>query len=158
LERGDVIVAIDGRAIEGARELGFRVGTAPIGETRIIEYRRSAESLEARLELIAAPETVAREQTDIAGVTPLAGAKIANLSPAVAEELNLPAISEGVAIVEASAGPAARYFRKGDIIRIINGAPVNSVADVRGALAEGSRRWLIVVERNGQTLEIRLRG
>jgi Do/DeqQ family serine protease len=158
LERGDVIVAIDGRAIEGARELGFRVGTAPIGETRIIEYRRSAESLEARLELIAAPETVAREQTDIAGVTPLAGAKIANLSPAVAEEVNLPAISEGVVIVEAGAGPAARYFRKGDIIRIINGASVNSVADVRGALAGGSRRWLIVVERNGQTLEIRLRG
>jgi Do/DeqQ family serine protease len=29
LQRGDVITAIDGKDVEGARELGFRVGTAP---------------------------------------------------------------------------------------------------------------------------------
>ena len=158
LQRGDVITAIDGKAVEGARELGFRVGTAPIGETRIIEYRRGSESLETRIELIAAPETVPRELTPIKGNTPLAGAVVANLSPAVAEELSLPAKAAGLVVVEVAGAPAARYFKKGDVLLNVNGVNTATVADLRAVLEKAKRRWLFVVSRGGRTIQIQLRG
>ena len=158
LKRGDVITAIDGKAVEGAQELGFRVGTAPIGETRIIEFRRGDESLEARMKLIAAPETTPRELTPIEGDTPLTGAKVANLSPAVAEELGLSASAAGVVVTDITAAPAARYFQKGDILLNVNGTDTSSVKNLRSALTEGQRQWLIVINRKGRTIQLQLRG
>ena len=158
LKRGDVIIGIDGKAVEGARELGFRVGTAPIGETRIIEYRRGEDTFEARVKLIAAPETTPRELTPIEGDTPLAGAIVANLSPAVADEVGVPADLQGLIVVEVGDGPATRYFKKGDLILGINGKETNSVAELREVLSEARSRWLIVINRRGQTIQLRLRG
>jgi Do/DeqQ family serine protease len=158
LKRGDVILGIDGKTVEGARELGFRVGTAPIGETRIIEYRRGDDTYEARLELIAAPETKPREQTPIKGDTPLAGAVVANLSPAVSEELGLPADSEGLAVISVADGPALRYFQKSDRILGVNGVEVNSVADLRAVLSQPGRRWLFIIDRKGRKIQLQLRG
>jgi S1-C subfamily serine protease len=83
---------------------------------------------------------------------------VANLSPAVAEEVNLPAKATGVVVVDVADGPAARYFKKGDILLNINGKDVGSVADLRAALDDGERRWLIVINRRGQTIQIKLRG
>ena len=158
LKRGDVIIGIDGKAVEGARELGFRVGTAPIGETRIIEYRRGEDTFEARVKLIAAPETTPRELTPIEGDTPLAGAIVANLSPAVADEVGVPADLQGLIVVDVGDGPATRYFKKGDLILGINGKETNSVAELREVLSEARSRWLIVINRRGQTIQLRLRG
>jgi S1-C subfamily serine protease len=110
------------------------------------------------VELVAAPETVPREQTPIAGNTPLAGAVVANLSPAVAEELSLPANATGLVIADVTEAPAARYFKKGDILLNVNGADTASVADLRAALENAKRRWLFVVNRAGRTIQIQLRG
>jgi Do/DeqQ family serine protease len=38
LRRGDVVLAIEGKPVENARELGYRVATSPIGSTPIVEY------------------------------------------------------------------------------------------------------------------------
>jgi S1-C subfamily serine protease len=110
------------------------------------------------VELVAAPETVPREQTPIKGNTPLAGAVVANLSPAVAEELSLPASAVGLVIADVTEAPAARYFKKGDILLNVNGADTASVADLRSALEKAQRRWLFIVNRGGRTIQIQLRG
>jgi Do/DeqQ family serine protease len=158
LKRGDVIVAIDGKAVEGAREFGFRVGTAPIGETRIIEYKRSEESYEARVKLVAAPETVPRDETPIDGRSPFSGMKVANLSPAVAEDIGLSSEASGVVVTEVTDAPAARYFKKGDIILGVNAKEVLTVDDLREAVAVQTRRWGIVIKRGGRSLQFQLRG
>ncbi len=152
IRRGDVVVAIDGRPVESAQEFGFRVGTSQIGETRIVEYRRGDESFETRMKLIAAPETVARDQTVIDALSPLAGLTVANLSPAVAEEVGLSAETTGVVAISANAGSPAELFRKGDVIAAINGAPVQDVAALKTALLERQRRWTISVVRGKRTL------
>jgi Do/DeqQ family serine protease len=158
LKRGDVIIGIDGKSVEGAREFGFRVGTAPIGETRMIEYRRGEDTFEARLKLVAAPETVPRDETPIVGRSPFSGMTVANLSPAVAEEIGTTVDQTGVVVVSLSEAPASRYFQKGDIILGVNGRMVKKVDDLREAVSESTRRWGIMIKRKGRTLELQLRG
>jgi Do/DeqQ family serine protease len=158
LKRGDVIVAIDDKAVEGSREFGFRVGTAQIGETRIVEYRRGDKTFEARVRLIAAPETVPREETLIDNTSPFAGLVIANLSPAVSEEIGFGADAEGVVALDVKGGPASQLFRKGDVIFEINGVAVSSVADMKAVIKKEERRWAIGVLRGKRKLILRLRG
>ena len=51
--------------------------------------RRQRQPLTLRVGLAIAPEVPPRNVTDLAGNQPLAGARVANLSPALAEELGL---------------------------------------------------------------------
>jgi S1-C subfamily serine protease len=155
IQTGDVILAIDGKAVESSQEFGFRVGTAAIGGTRIIDYRRGSQNLVARIKLIAAPETVPRDEATIYGDTPFAGLKIANLSPAVSEQIGLPAEATGVAITNAT-GARGGFFQQGDIIAFVNGVAVDSVATLRKILQQPQSRWQIGIDRKGQKLRLRL--
>ena len=55
------------------------------------------------------------------GNSPLQGMVVANLSPAVAEELGVPSSLNGVIALEIRGGLAKRFFRKGDIVLEVNG-------------------------------------
>ncbi len=157
LKRGDVITAIDDKLVENARELGYRVATARIGESRLVEWRRGTRTFEAQVKMIVAPETTPRNLTRITGQTPLAGLVVGNLSPALADELGVSAELTGVATIEAKEGPAARFFRPGDVLTAINGQKLESVTDLRDILQNTPNFWDIEMLRGQRTLRIRLR-
>jgi Do/DeqQ family serine protease len=156
LRRGDVIVAIDGKTLENAREISYFIATSHVGETRLIEYRRNQYSRQVSIRLIAAPETVNRQSTVITGGTPLAGMVVANLSPAVADEVGLAAETTGVVASDFKPGPAQQFFRKGDVLLNINGAAIDSVDTLRGILEQNPQRWQIQFLRAGQKIFLRL--
>jgi len=158
LKRGDVILAIEGKPVESAQELGYRVATTAIGSTTIVEYQRKGERRETQVTMVAAPETVEREETLLEGRNPLAGAVAANLSPAVADELGLPANTEGVAIVKLEGGPARRFFKRGDIVVEINGVMINSVEALRTVLESDARLWRIAIDRGGRIMKLAVGG
>ncbi len=158
LKRGDVVLAIEGKPIENSRELGYRVATSPIGSTQIVEYQRGGVRKETTITLIAAPETTDREATLLEGNSPLTGMVVANLSPAVADELGLRADSKGVAALAIKGGPAKRYFRKGDVIVEVNGVAIESVAVLRDALASSEGFWRIAIDRGGHILKLSVGG
>ena len=158
LRRGDVILAIEGKPVENAQELGYRVATTPIGSNTIVEYQRKGERRETQVTMVAAPETVERQDTQIEGRNPLAGAVAANLSPAVADELGLPANTEGVAIVKLEGGPARRFFKRGDIVLEINGVMIDSVDALRKVLESDARLWRIAIDRGGRIMKLAVGG
>ena len=158
LKRGDVILALDGKPIENAKEFSYRIATSAIGSSTIVEYQRAGSRMEARAELIEAPETKARETTLVQGKTPFAGLVVANLSPAVAEELNLPAASSGVVALEIKGGPARRIFRKGDIIMEVNGTLIDKVDTLSDALNSAQGYWEFAINRSGRVLRMQLGG
>lgn len=158
LKRGDIILALEGKPIESAQELGYRVATTAIGSTTIVEYQRKGERRETQVTMIAAPETVDRAETLIKGNNPLAGAMVANLSPAVADELGLPADASGVAVSKIEAGPAARFLKKGDIILEVNGEKIDSVGALSGLLAGEADAWRIAIRRGGRILKLAIGG
>ena len=157
LEQGDVVLALDGHPIENAKEFNYRVATSKIGQVSIIEYQRGGKAHEASITLIAAPETTERSETLMEGNSPLQGMVVANLSPAVAEELGVPSSLNGVIALEIKNGPAKRFFRKGDILLEINGVSIASVDDLQQAVAGDENYWEIQVNRGGRKLQMTLR-
>jgi S1-C subfamily serine protease len=156
LKRGDVMMAMDGKSLDSAQELNYLLGLSKIGDAKLIEFRRGAETKQVSVTLIAAPETVQREETKISGQTPLTGVVVANLSPAVADELGLDSTLHGVVITEVKDGPAQQFLTKGDIIREVNGVAIDSVDVLRRVLQKPARGWLIGFERGGQKVYLRL--
>ncbi|MCA0434437.1 MAG: DegQ family serine endoprotease [Proteobacteria bacterium] len=158
LKRGDIVIGFDGKAIENAQEFGFRVATVKIGESRIVEYRRNGDDQEAQVAMVPAPETVPREETVIDQESPLVGMKVANLSPAVAEEVDLAPDTTGVVALAVEADPARQFFKKGDVILGINGEEIADVEALKKALTDqSSRSWKIDLLRNKKRLVMRLR-
>jgi len=158
LKRGDIILAVEGKPIESAQELGYRVATTAIGATTIVEYQRKGERRETQVTMISAPETVDRTTTLIKGNNPLAGAVVANLSPAVADELDLPADAAGVVVARIEGGPAARFMRRGDVVLEINGQDIDSVETLSALLADDKGSWRIALKRGGRVLKIAIGG
>ncbi len=158
LKRGDIILAVEGKPVESAQELGYRVATTAIGATTIVEYQRKGERRETQVTMIAAPETVARATTLIEGNNPLTGAVVANLSPAVADELGLPSDAAGVAVSRIEAGPAARFMKKGDLILEVNGRKIDSVETLGAVLREEADAWRIALKRGSRVLKLAIGG
>jgi S1-C subfamily serine protease len=92
--------------------------------------------------------------------SPFAGARVANLSPAVAEELRIDSESEGVVIVDVESGSSANVlgFRPGDIVLAVNGEKISRTRDLERIAGQASRQWNITILRGGQQLNVTLRG
>jgi len=159
LAAGDVILTANGKPVEDAREFDYRVATTPPGGQVTVEVVRGGAPLAVSAVLTPAPETPPRRETLIEGGAPLAGAVVVNISPAVAEELDLPAAARGVAVAQVKGGPAARLgFRKGDRVLAVNGRKVNDVEGLAAAFGRGARAWDIQVDRGGRIVTLRVGG
>jgi S1-C subfamily serine protease len=90
------------------------------------------------------------------GRTPMAGLVVANLSPAVADEVGLSADATGVVALEVNTGPARQFFRKGDVITEVNGQKIVDVEGLRNVLSQATGRWNIGLIRGGRKAFIRL--
>ncbi len=158
LKRGDIVIGLDGKAIDSAQEFGFRVATVPIGESRIVEFRRNGDDQEAQVAMVPAPETTPRDETLIDIESPLSGMRVANLSPAVSEEVDLSPDAAGVVALALEKEPAKQFFKKGDVIVAINGAKISDVASLKKALSDQpGGTWRIDLMRGKKRFVLRLR-
>ena len=105
------------------------------------------------------PETP-RDEAIIKTRSPFLGAKIANLSPALAEELRIDSKAEGVAVVDVpNNSVAARYgFQRGDVIVSVNEQPIGKTRDLERAAGATTRTWNVTILRGGQRISAEFRG
>src|ERR1700743_2593160 len=117
LKLSDLIVGIDGQAIEDPNAFDYRFATRPIGGTAQIDVQRGGKALKLAIALETAPDTGRGEMT-LTARSPFQGAKVSNISPAVADELHLDADTEGVVVIDLGEDSLAANFgfQKGDII------------------------------------------
>ncbi len=153
LRQGDVVLQADGRAVVDAAALNYAIQTQRPGASIPLVVRRAngrQEALTLRAE--PPPAIPARDERTLAGRHPFDGATVANLSPAVAEELGLDAFgSTGVLVLNAESGVARGIgLRRGDIIREVNGQRIATVRDLAGAVATPARAWRVSIERDGR--------
>jgi Do/DeqQ family serine protease len=164
LKRGDLITEIDGKPIDDAGSVDFRLGVKPLGGIASLTVLRSGKSLVAPLKLAAAPETPPRDAIRIKSRSPFQGAQVMNLSPAVMEELSLQSdfenIPEGVVIADVAPNSLAANFgvRKGDIVAEVNGAPIRTTHDLELVTAQRVRVWDLTISRGGQIIRSRIGG
>ena len=153
LRADDVIVSVDGEPVRDPNSFDYKFTLKGIsGSTRLGLIRNGNEtSLEVQLK--AAPDSTRREIAAISGPSPLKGATLATLTPAIAEELGVDAYAEGVAVVDVATDTSAeKYdFQRGDILRTANDKPIRRVADVEQIL-RNVRTAIVEIDRDGDII------
>ncbi|WP_211212185.1 DegQ family serine endoprotease [Kiloniella laminariae] len=152
LKAGDVILSAAGQEVTNVDSLRFRIATIPVGDEIQLGIWRGRKAQTLQFVATQAPEIPQRDMREILGSNPLAGATIANLSPALSEELDISGLWEGVIISNiARRSPAHRIgLQPGDILLGVNGGSVKLVSDVEPALARETEKWQLVIRRNGR--------
>nr|WP_255696923.1 Do family serine endopeptidase [Sandaracinobacteroides sayramensis] len=156
LRPGDIVYAIDGKEVLDPSSLRYQIATQPVGESVTLTVVRGGSATNLKLDLVAPPESPARQLTQIPNGNILAGVSIANLSPALAQELGAGLPERGVVVVRVpQQAPAARtgFPRPGDIVESVNGQRVASVGDVSQALKASGNQTLFGINRGGQRVE-----
>ncbi len=159
LRNGDVILAVDDKPTQDPQAVLYRLATTGVGNKADLSIVRNGRPAKISLALIAAPETTPRNVTEITGSNPLAGATVANLSPALADELSMDEYS-GVVVLETEAYSLARRLglRPGDIIASVNTRQIGNVKLLQEALKAPGRGWALTIRRSGRELSLYLRG
>jgi serine protease Do len=142
------------------QSFNYRVATLPIGSTATFGIVRQGQRLELPVAVIAPPETMPRDESLISGRNPLSGAKLANLSPAVAEELGLLGLESGVVVTDVKAQSTADGvgLRPGDLIVALNGKDVSLVRDVEAAVKVPASAWRLTIQRGDRRITMMFRG
>ena len=159
LKVSDLIVAIDGQAVDDPNAFDYRFATRPLGGAAQIDVLRGGKTVKLSVPLETAPDA-GRNEIVLTGRSPLQGAKVANISPALADELHLDSDTEGVAVTDlADGGTAANVgFQKGDIILVVNNQKIAKTSDLEKATREQARLWRITLMRGGQQINVTLGG
>lgn len=163
LRAGDVILACDGHAIEGAEEKAvahfnrLEAGQLP-GREFVVDFKRGGTRQTLRLTL------TGREPARLDDVhLPTWGAVVRDLTPKVARSERLPD-ARGVWLENIRpAGPAGQaepMLRRQDVLVAVDGRPVNSVAELRALTTElmagvprtGTKPVVASVRRDGGVL------
>ena len=154
LRRSDVILGVDGVTVDNPDAFGYRFATRAVGGTTSLNVLRAGRRVIVPVKLVPAPETRPRDEMRLGNRSPLAGANVFNLSPAVAEDIGVDADTDGIVIGDVQAGSAAQRvgFRKGDKILAINGVDVATTKALEAATRERKRMWEITIMRDGQVL------
>ena len=160
LRAGDVVMGVDDKPVHDPQAFEYRFATKGVGGEAKLSVLRKGEAVETTVALLAPIEEPPRDARALTGRHPLSGVKVANLSPAVAQELGIDDDSRpGVVVIEvAERSPAARFgIKRGDIVVAINNEKMKSVAQLAAALAavEG---WRLSVERGGKVFNFAIQG
>lgn len=135
LTRGDVIVALDGKPIENARQLDVNLYRRAAGSLATLDVLRGSRSLRLKVAVderaddpARFSELVTRERHLVARLGVLA----VTLTDAVRSQLGVGAETTGVLVAARASEAAAEYgIQPGDLIVAVNTTPVARLEDVR---------------------------
>jgi S1-C subfamily serine protease len=157
IKAGDVIVAVDGEAIDSSADLRNEVGLVRAGDDVEVTFVRDGrpQTVRATVAAESANNLPAARAADPASVSRLAGATVMELPS------DHPAYGRvrGIWVSAVAAGSAAALFglRPDDLITGVNREPVASVADLSAALADAKPPVALQVQREGRALFLLIR-
>jgi serine protease Do len=159
LQRGDVILNLDGEPIADSNDLRNRVASHEPGTRVALAVRRGDQTLDLHATL-AEMSSVTDVGDAPAGTTERGrfGMSVTPLTPELARRLEVD-LDRGLVVAEVDpAGPAASAgLRRGDVIVEANRQPVSDVKQLKAALdASGDRPALLLVNRHGDSIYLTL--
>ena len=153
LKAGDLIVSVDGQGIDDPNAFDYRFATQPLGGSAKLDYVRGGKEYAATVPLETAPDRP-RDEIDIRGRSPFTGARVANLSPALADQLQIQSGDSGVVILNVPDNSLAGSFgfRPGDVIVDVNGAKIERTSDLEKVSETQARSWRVTIQRGGRRI------
>jgi S1-C subfamily serine protease len=156
---GDLVVSVDGQEVDDANAFDYRFATKPVGGQATIGVLRGGREVKLAVALETVPETP-RDEAVIKTRSPFLGAKISNLTPALAEELRMDIDAKGVVITDVENGSTADSFglQKGDIVLVVNNVRIETAHDLVNIISKPSRLWKLTIQRGGQQISAMFTG
>ena len=168
LERGDVIVEFDGRAVENPTQFRNLVAQTPIGKKVRVKFLRGGKERDLEVTIAEQPKTIAQSESpeeeggEARASGAFAGMDVRELTPELARRFNLPREGKGGVIVAriAEGSPAGEAgLQGGDLLTEINRKPIANLRDfqsVTGSLA-AKEPALVLVIRNGRNFYLTIK-
>jgi serine protease Do len=154
LQKGDVIVKLDGQPVSDYVDLRLRISQMAPGTSVKLDVWRDGKTQGYTVALGELPEKAEAEQssgTESGGG--LEGVEVDELTPEIAQQLNLGAGAHGVVVtsVDPSSPAAAAQpaIGRGDVIAEINHKPIRSVSDYKQAVAAAANQPLLLLVNHG---------
>ena len=160
ITRGDLILSVDGEAVNDDAALTYRVATRHAGDTLTLGVQRSGKPRSVKIAAEGPPSRPLPDKRLLTGANPLAGATVVNASPAAAMQYGVdPFVADGVLVVQIDGGYAQNIgVQAGDFIRQVNGQAISTTADLAAALLTPARSWTLSIQRGGQMITARFSG
>ncbi|WP_262300113.1 Do family serine endopeptidase [Microvirga sesbaniae] len=152
LKRGDAILLVDGQPVDNPDSFGYRFTLKGTQGQAPLTVLRGGKQTTVQVRLMPPPENPPREPVRGKARTPFAGATLVNMSPAVADELQIEIADDGVVVadLEDRSVAAGVGFEKGDQIVAINGERLASTKDADRLINRNGGYWEITVNRGGR--------
>jgi Do/DeqQ family serine protease len=161
LQAGDIVVSVDDRPVQNPQGFQYRFVTKGIGGAAELGVLRKGQKVKTTITLVAPVEDPPRDVRDLLGRHPLTGCTVANLSPAVAQEVGVDDDTRaGVVVLEVKGKTLAARLgvKRGDIVVAVNNEKVKSVAELVSVLELASGGWRLSVERGGKVFNLAIQG
>ena len=154
LEKGDVIVSLNGQPVSEFQDLRLRISQSAPGDNVKLQIYRNGQKRDITATLQEFPEKAEKAEAPATEQNAAEGLQVENLTPDVAEQLGLPNGTRGVVVSRIDPDSnAAESLQRGDVIQEVNHKPVNNVDPFRAAMnAVGQKQpVLLLVNRHGIT-------
>jgi Do/DeqQ family serine protease len=154
LEKGDVILSVDGTAINDDSGLRFKLATLRKGDNADIVYFRDGRERSLKVKTDIPQESPKRDERKLEGYHPFDGLTVVNMSPALGEELGFDPYLKGVMVLKVERRSAANYnrLRPGDFLMELNGDDITSTRQLENLLStiDVEEGWELSIDRNGR--------
>jgi len=159
LEPGDVITTVDGHEVTDARAVNYRLATRGMEQMAQLGLIRKGRAITVQVALRPPPPIGPDDVRNLTGDHPLDGARIANLLPHVADELDLDETG-GCVILSVRQGSVAERLnlRPGDIVVSVGAQQIEAVVELEKILARRPSLWRIVIKRGRQVVQLQIPG
>lgn len=149
---GDVILSVDGQAVDDPSAFNFRLATKPIGQATELERLRGGKTDKVSFTIEAAPVIGADMAATITGNSRFAGTSVRQIDPALAESKGLPYDAKGVIVTAVEPGSAADQMglRVDDVILSLNDTAMDTAKSFSDTASQRVRTWQIILQRDGK--------
>jgi serine protease Do len=162
LRRGDVVISVNGEKAKDVAEFVNKIRSfGPNTEVKLEVVRRDKKiTLTAKLDEIPDSEgTVASDGSSRSDALSGIGIGVSELTPELRRQYRIESRT-GLVVTEVAEGSPAQSagVREGDLLLEVNGNKVSSLSQLGSSGKKGSRSMALLIERNGRTFFISLRG
>jgi serine protease Do len=157
LERGDIIVGIDGKPVNSSADLRMNVSLMAPGTRVDVKVFRDGADRTIPVTLAEMPAESASNRTPGNGSkeeSALEGITVENLTAQSARQMGLPAAASGVVVtgVDPNSKAADSGLQRGDVIQEVNHKAVHNTTEFDAAMRNAGDAPLLLVDRQGNTM------